>query len=164
MFSLIQNHTPQTLADLHSSYYRSVVEEPFHPVRGEINYATGCGPNVKTRSTPCVPERFVETLRAQGIKARVKHYRWVDGEFGAELARISKHERKERRDEMIENDHIFQNGGETFVCVTLPDGREAEGIAVCSQADLYNKRLGVYLATKRALAILKPKKDKVQAP
>jgi hypothetical protein len=104
------------------------------------------------------PARFVEILRARGIKVRVQHYRWVDTFEGAELHRISKYNRKIDIKNLIPLDPIFQNGGETHVSIQLQDGREAKGVAVCNTTDLYNKRLGVWIAAKRALAVLKDEK------
>ena len=150
------NRIPTLPAD----YYHAVIEESYRPVAAAVTYATVTGPNAKTHSTPCVPEGFVEILRAQGIKVRARHYRWVVAKGMATepvLSRISKHDRKALAADFDKPypPTILQNGGETHVAVTMPDGREAEGEAICSDKDLYDKRLGVYLATKRALALLK---------
>ena len=109
----------------------------------------------KIHTTPHIPEHFIETLRARGIKVRARHYRWVCSKTSPwldfQLTRISKHERKSAINAPV----ILQNGGETHVTVRLADGREADGIAECNVQDPYVKRLGVYIATKRALAALK---------
>lgn len=105
-------------------------------------------------SIPQPPERFVETLRSRGIKVRVKHYRWVAYDNEVFKARISKFERKNS----VLQPRILQNGGETHVTVELSDGRTAQGIATCNTSDLYNKRVGVWIAAKRALASLKADK------
>lgn len=145
---------PQELAPAHSHHYNHVIEESFRPVPPTTRIY-GLGPVVQAKPAPQPPERFVETLRARGIKVRVQHYRWVNPYsepwFGFELARVSKFDRKRSGYAPF----IGQNGGETHVSVQLPDGREAKGVAVCSTADLYNKRLGVWIAAKRALASLK---------
>lgn len=145
---------PQELAPAHSHHYNHVIEESFRPVP-PTTHIYGLGPVVQVKPAPQPPEQFVETLRARGIKVRVQHYRWVSDSsaqrFGWELARVSKFDRKRSGHAPF----IGQNGGETHVSVQLPDGREAKGVAVCSTADLYNKRLGVWIAAKRALAALK---------
>lgn len=144
---------PQELAS-GSSYHHhhQVIEESCRPLP-PTTHIYGVGPIVKVKPAPQPPERFVETLRARGIKLRVQHFRWLDLPYGEELSRVSKHERKMRgKGNVFE---IFQNGGETHVSVQLPDGREAKGVAVCSTADQYCKKVGVYVATKRALAALK---------
>lgn len=134
-------------------YYRSEIKStPVEPCMNQFPQSP------KPSNPPQPPERFVEVLRQRGIKVRVAHYRWVADPAapwpGFELARVSKYARKSLR----YRPEIGQNGGETHVTVQLPDGREAQGVAVCSTADLYNKRLGVYLAAKRALATLKVEK------
>ena len=137
-----------------SNYYHSVIEGSYRPVQ-PTTYSTVASPPVKVHTAPHIPEHFIETLRSRGITVRAKHYRWVTPKtspwLDSLLVRISKHERKSALNAPI----ILQNGGETYVTVTMPDGREADGVAVCSTADPYVKRLGVYLATKRALAVLK---------
>lgn len=143
---------PQELPPAHSHHYNHVIEEPFRPVSPVTTIYT----LTKPVPAPQPPERFVETLRARGIKVRVQHFRWLDLPYGEELSRVSKHERKTRgKGNVFE---IFQNGGETHVSVQLPDGREAKGVAVCSTADQYRKKLGVFIAAKRALAALKSAK------
>ena len=145
---------------LPANHYSHVIEESYRPAMPDMTFSTAAGPSAKTDSATHVPERFVETLRAQGISVRARHYRWVIQEGMAVepiLARISKHDRKALAAD-LEKPYpptILQNGGETHVTVTMPDGREAQGEAICSDKDLYNKRLGLYLAAKRALAALK---------
>lgn len=113
---------------------------------------------------PQPPARFVETLRQRGIKVRVQHHRWslptTNPWEAPKLVRVSKYERKQLERLPI----IFQNGGETHVSVQLPDGREAKGVAVCSTADQYHKKVGVYVATKRALASLKNENPRAFPP
>lgn len=142
---------PQELLPAHSHHYNHVIEESFRPASPIMTVYTLGQP----APTPQPPKRFVETLRTRGIKVRVQHYRWVSDlsaqRFGWELARVSKFDRKRSGNAPF----IGQNGGETHVSVQLPDGREAKGVAVCSTADLYNKRLGVWIAAKRALANLR---------
>lgn len=145
---------PQELTSAPYHHYHQVIEKSYHPAPSPA-YIYGVGPIVRVKPAPQPPERFVETLRQRGIKVRVQHYRWVIPRntlsLSFELARVSKYERKRSGRAPL----IGQNGGETHVSVQLPDGREAKGVAKCSTADPYNKRLGVWLAAKRALAALK---------
>jgi hypothetical protein len=144
-----------------SQRYHHVIRESFVPITTPSYYTLPS--SAKTHPTE-PPARFVETLRARGLKVRVKHFRWVLNTAAflrgspserLELLRISKHERKKSTE--VPPPLIFQNGGETHVTVITPDGRESVGVAECSLKDPYNKRLGVYIAAKRALAGLKLK-------
>ena len=116
-----------------SNHYHQVIEESYRPAMPDMTFSTAAGPSAKTDSATHVPERFVETLRAQGISVRARHYRWVIQEGMAVepiLARISKHDRKALAAD-LEKPYpptILQNGGETHVTVTMPDGREAQGV------------------------------------
>jgi len=152
---------PHEIVSAPYSHYHQVIEESYRPVP-PTTHIYGTGPVVKVKPAPQPPARFVETLRARGIKTRIHHYRYVDDPvIGTNLAHVSKYERKRRTELKNLNEiafpppHIFQNGGQTHVSVQLPDGREAKGVAVCSTADPYVKKLGVWIATKRALASLK---------
>ncbi len=110
-------------------------------------------------SNVVVPPRYVETLKSRGLKVRVKHFRYA--RCCEKAVRISKYERKQQVKQGTIDLHapfppdILQRGGETHVSITFPDGRVTEGVAVCSRSDPYNKRLGVYLAAKRALKAAK---------
>lgn len=69
----------------------------------------------------------VSELRASGYKVRVLHHRkWNPS-------------------------GISCKGGTTVIQVRTPDGEELEGIAVCSNKENYNKKLGVSIALGRAL-------------
>lgn len=145
---------PQELASAPYHHYHQVIEESCRPLP-PTTHIYGTGPIVKVKPAPQPPERFVETLRARGIKVRVQHYRWVHTFRGVELHRVSKYGRKQDTKNLVPPCPVYQNGGETHVSVQLKDGRTAEGIAVCSTADPYVKKLGVFIAAKRALASLK---------
>lgn len=153
---------PHEIVSAPYSHYHQVIEESFRPLP-QTTYGYGAGPIVKVK-TPQPPERFVETLRARGIKVRVQHFRWVQTFHGIDLYRVSKYGRKQETKNLIPNLPIYQNGGETHVSVQLPDGREAKGVAVCSTADPYVKKLGVWIATKRALASLKNENPRAFPP
>ena len=47
---------------------------------------------------------------------------------------------------------IAPRGGRTIVQIRHPNGREVQGVAKCCNQDSYNRKLGVQLATERALA------------
>jgi hypothetical protein len=148
---------PHELKTAPYNHYHQVIETSHYPIP-PVATIYGTGPIVQVKPAPQPPERFVETLRARGIKVRVQHFRWVETFQGPELHRISKYGRKIDTKNLIPLHPIFQNGGETHVSVQLQDGREAKGVAVCNTTDLYNKRLGVWIAAKRALAVLKDEK------
>ena len=46
---------------------------------------------------------------------------------------------------------VYPKGGKTHVVIDSPVGEHFEGIAVCSDKDLYNKKMGVKIALGRAL-------------
>jgi len=71
---------------------------------------------------------IVDALRKGGFKVRVRHFRRLNP-MG-----------------------INPLGGKTVVTVTTPDGRDLEGVAICSRKENFNKRLGVRIALGRALA------------
>ncbi len=115
-------------------------------------------------SSVVVPPRYVETLKRRNLKVRVKHYRWGYHEITnlypfiprtePKLVRVSKYERKTKG--LIPPHPILEQfGGETHVSITFPDGRVTEGVAVCSRSDPYCKKLGVFVACKRALKAAK---------
>lgn len=72
----------------------------------------------------------VKSLRQSGWKVKVLHHR-------------------------IEDDRIFgairPKGGKTEIIIDSPCGEHFRGIAVCSNNDLYNKKMGVKIALGRAL-------------
>lgn len=72
----------------------------------------------------------VKNLRQSGWKVRVLHHRIDDSRILGE---------------------IFPKGGKTQVVIDSPVGEHFEGIAVCSDKDLYNKKMGVKIALGRAL-------------
>lgn len=100
------------------------------------------------------PARFVETLRKRGIKLTISHHRWVTPASlsptprASILTRLPKHSMHTP----FLRGSIETRGGLTTAAVRLPDGREFKGEARCSCEDTYNRRLGVWIAVKRALA------------
>lgn len=98
---------------------------------------------------PRPPRRLVETLRKQGVKVRVHHLRYVlvHPAYPCELTRVTRQNRGSY--------YIMPHGGETHVDLLLPDGREVHGRATCSLEDVYDRRLGVWLAVRRATAAAK---------
>lgn len=85
-------------------------------------------------------ENIVAKLRRSGHKVRVKHYRKVVNQEGDPIADFN-----------IPNQLISPKGGKTEVEVRMPDGKEFFGVALCSDEDSYNRRLGVKIAVARAL-------------
>jgi hypothetical protein len=108
-------------------------------------------PAGKARKTMPVPKKgFIHDMRKRGFKIRVRHFRVacpavevgmsspVDGVY-----LVTKENRKTFS-------HIWSNGGVTELDVTFPDGVTVVGRATCSLSDSYNKRLGTYIAFRRA--------------
>ena len=73
--------------------------------------------------------KSVYDYRKAGYKVRVLHYRAMP--FGSE--------------------EVSAKGGQTIIELTSPDGKfSATGIALCSEQDNYNKKVGVKIALGRA--------------
>lgn len=72
----------------------------------------------------------VKNLRQTGWKVRVLHHRVDDNRILGE---------------------IYPKGGKTVIILDSPSGEHFEGVAVCSDNDLYNKKIGVKIALGRAL-------------
>lgn len=100
------------------------------------------------------PRRFVETLRKRGLKIRIRHLRYIAPHGYLCAVHRSVGQRFGQA--------TMTKGGETQVDIRLPDGREFHGEAKCSAEDTYNRRVGVWLAVKRALARAKPLKDALE--
>lgn len=98
-----------------------------------------------------VPRRFVETIERSGAKVFVQHYRWVTTKT-VTCERYLEHVTDKNHNQFA----IESKGGLTRVQVSLPDGRELGGEAVCSDSDNYDRKLGVYLAIKRAFGEVAP--------
>lgn len=72
----------------------------------------------------------VKSLRQSGWKVKVLHHRIDDNRILGE---------------------IYPKGGKTEIIIDSPVGEHFEGVAVCSDKDLYNKKMGVKIALGRAL-------------
>ncbi len=110
----------------------------------------------------------VEQLRASGNKVRVKHQRYFNDvtvkddrvySSGYVLGPITRGEFENLKAGVISGDVIdakyedsVRPTGETVVQITTKDGRELEGVAVCSIKDPYNRKKGLAIALGRALA------------
>lgn len=93
---------------------------------------------------------IIAALKKRGFKIRVRHYRLA----------LKKDEnyiytylvtRKNAKD----FSYISSLGGRTEVDVTFQDGTEVTASAVCSSSDNYCRRLGAYIAFKRAVSLKK---------
>lgn len=83
----------------------------------------------------------VESLRQNGFKVKVRHYRRNLEKFmGGQRVVI---------DRTCQDS--LPTGGYTEVEVITPDGQVLNGFANCSVYDNYNKRIGVQIALGRAL-------------
>lgn len=108
-------------------------------------------PSSKSLSSIQIPRKgIIASLKKRGFKIRVRHYRWAlkkDGDptkdFYLQLVT-----RKNAKDFA----YISSLGGETEVDVTFQDGSEVTASASCSSKDNYCRRLGAYIAFRRAVA------------
>ena len=80
-------------------------------------------------------EETVKSLRKKGWKVRVMHFR-----------------KRKYTPFSFRNSKMSEKGGRTVVELTSPEGKNSEGTAFCHPDDNYNKKEGVKLALKRALA------------
>ena len=98
-----------------------------------------------------VPRRFVETVEHSGAKVFVQHYRWVTTK-PITCERYLEHVTDKNHNQFV----VESKGGLTKVQVVLKDGRKLEGESICSEMDNYDKKLGTYLAIKRAFGQINP--------
>lgn len=95
----------------------------------------------------------VESLRKNGYKVRVQHFRPIYSKLDEdEAARkydggLIPYSRKSRV-----KPPIYSKGGKTIVEITSPEGVEMKGEAICSDKDVFSYKLGVKVALGRALA------------
>lgn len=73
----------------------------------------------------------VQELRNKGYKVRVLHHRYCDGYYT-------------RRGHGAD-----AKGGATQIIIDSPTGENYQGLAICSEKDNYNKKLGVKIALGR---------------
>jgi hypothetical protein len=74
------------------------------------------------------------------MKTKIVHYRWEDSEYNDLLPSY-----------MLKGRRIKPQGGYTYACVMDDSGRVANGMAVCSFKDNYNKKIGRQIAVGRAM-------------
>ena len=91
--------------------------------------------------------RTIESLRKDGYKVRVIHYR--ENTSGTLM---STRELKHRNDEYGEELIILSKGGKTHIDITSPDGPTFSGESYCSLKDGFNRKMGNSIALERALA------------
>lgn len=103
----------------------------------------------RAASSISIPRKgILHSLRQRGFKIRVRHYRWAapkdkdPSDFGLYLVTRQNHK---------DFSYISSLGGETEVDVTFQDGTTVSAHSICSQEDNYCRRLGAYLAFKRAV-------------
>jgi hypothetical protein len=104
--------------------------------------------NMKT-TIPTVYE-----LRKQGWKVRVGHYRWYyrfNPKFGTKKKILLL--RKEREKDYPDY-YLQTRGGKTVVTIKCPlYDNELQGVAECSEEEVYNKQTGIKKAIARALSV-----------
>ena len=99
-------------------------------------------------TTDINPVETVQTLRGNGYKVIVDHWRNHKNYITGELSLMPQYE-------IDDCTCIYCKGGHTHVKVLSPEGKEGYGIAMCNVKDNYNRKLGVALALSRALNSLK---------
>lgn len=87
----------------------------------------------------------VHSLRSQGFKIRVNHYRFDKTTPNVLRPRFS------FKKQDIDKSEIEEKGGKTIITVTSPDGRTVEAISKCSLLDNFNRKKGVAIALGRAM-------------
>lgn len=91
----------------------------------------------------------MQKVAPEGSKIYVTHFRYTDG---YKLHPILKNPVLMPAKEIRESKLGFHSkGGMTEVFVTLSDGREALGHALCSRKDNFNRKIGRNIALGRAL-------------
>ena len=89
---------------------------------------------------------IIHSLRKRGFKIRVRHYRWALGKQDDRI-RLSLFTSQNRKS----FSYISSTGGMTEADVTFPDGETITARSLCNDQDSYCRRLGAYLAFKRAV-------------
>ncbi len=99
----------------------------------------------KNKNQPItVPNKFIYHLRKNGLKVRLRHFRYAaEPNQPFQLHMVN----KQNRSRFAE---ILSFGGITEIDVTFTDGKTYTGESKCSLEDTYCKRVGAYLAFKRA--------------
>lgn len=87
-------------------------------------------------------KNLTQTLRQNGVKVSVKHFRYAykDGIYG--LYHITNLNHKDFY-------NIQTRGGETHVRLTFPNHIDHEAVSICSKSDAFCKRTGVAIAVDR---------------
>lgn len=97
----------------------------------------------------------VESLRKQGFRVSVKHYRRIKYVDGLKIKEILANRREAVENYNLHNLEVIQGlqakGGKTEVHLEAPDGFSCFGVSHCIESDSYNKREGREMALERAL-------------
>ncbi len=97
----------------------------------------------------------VAELRKNGFKVRVIHKRFSIQDFKRETIKFLRN----NKDVLLYSGSALAGnmrspkGGRTIVEVTFADGTEGRGVADCSPADAFNRKIGLGKALERALAV-----------
>lgn len=105
----------------------------------------------------------IESLREQGYKIRVTHYRY--NQYGDLISRrkIDEENAGPRLDDSKPRHIISPNGGKVEVELEAADGTKVSATAECSRLDNFNRKIGTTMAFGRALKQLKPPSKKATA-
>lgn len=97
----------------------------------------------------------VYELRKKGHKVRVLHLRkfiCFCNITGVKLIRYAKYTKPLTTITKDNNTYFFHpTGGKTIIEITTTGGNDYTGVALCSDKETYNKKLGVKIALARAL-------------
>lgn len=89
----------------------------------------------------------IHELRKLGNKVRITHFRNVivkDTIAYTDFVRVTKEDKKARK-----YSHIYSHGGETNIELTTPANQTFTSKAHCSDADPFNRRLGIRICLGR---------------
>ena len=91
----------------------------------------------------------IHQLRKLGMKVRIEHRRRYFDPVNKRYAFLTKYERSISA--LPDYVTMLATGGYTTVTVTNPDNVTTQGISKCNKDDLFEKRVGVYIALDEAL-------------
>lgn len=104
----------------------------------------------------------VHQLRLAGYKVRIEHRRRYFDPVNKRYVFLTKYERSISA--LPDYVTMLATGGYTTVTVTNPGKITTQGVSKCNKQDLYEKRVGVYIALNEALGKPKHKLEQLEFP
>ena len=104
----------------------------------------------------------VHQMRKNGYKIRIEHRRRYFDPVNKRYSFLTKYERS--LSALPEYVTMMATGGFTTVTVTNLDKVTTIGISKCNKHDLYEKRVGVYIALNEAMGISKSTVEQLEFP